>query len=157
MPIILRWLAPYFAKGLAIVGLLFAAWFYIGHVERSARADQKRQDEAAVKIATLKAEKAALDAARAKEAQSARNTSEANDKLLSDLSAHSGELDAYIMRLKANSRGTGGTCLPSTADAASIIDRADSAAVLESDLRACEVNTARLINAREWALKELTE
>jgi hypothetical protein len=47
--------------------------------------------------------------------------------------------------------------LPTTADAAGLIDRADQDAVLADDLARCTENTVRLANAKAWAEKELTQ
>jgi hypothetical protein len=143
-------------KGAAIVGLLFAAYLYIGHVERSARADQKRQDEAAVKQATLQAHLAQSELARAKEARSAANTRESNDALVTDMVAARRLLDAHLARLRdqADQGGPGAGDMPSTADAASLIDRADRVAVMAEDYRICTDNTVRLVNGQNYIIKE---
>ena len=146
-------------KGAAIVGLLIAAWLYLGHVERSARASQKAQDAAVVREATLQAELAATRLARLKEARSAANTKDANDALVTDMASAGRLLDAHIVRLRGQAaQGRAGEAgLPTTADAAGLIDRADQDAVLADDLARCTENTVRLANAKAWAEKELTE
>ena len=152
-----RWLAPLAVKGAAIAGLVFAAWLYLGHVERSAKREQKAADAAVVREATLQAELAATRLARLREARSAANTKDANDALVTDMASARRLLDAHLARLRGQAaQGRAGAVdMPSTADAAGIIVRADRDAVLADDLDRCTVAVTRLANAREWAIKEL--
>jgi hypothetical protein len=156
--LLLRWLAPYLMKGIAIAGALVGLWLYILHVEHAAKASQKAADAAVVREATLQANINALTAARAQEAAFAQGTKEANDKLLPELADSRSRLAVYLARLRgeASRGGTVATGLPATADAASLVDRADRDAVLASDLDRCTVAVTRLANAQAWAVKELT-
>lgn len=159
MPALRRWLAPFLLKGAAIAGLLFAAWLYIGHVERAAKRQQKAADQFVVDEARLRATAAALEQARQTEAMHARATREANDALFSELADARARLAVHLARLRdqGDQGGARPAGLPTTADAAGIVDRADRAAVLADDLRRCTDNTVRLINAQAWAEKELVK
>lgn len=150
---LLRWLAPFAMKGAAIAGVLLALWLYIGHVERSARASQKAIDGTAVREAQLQAKINAVEKARAVEAAYVQGTKDANDALLPAMDAANDSLARYLARLRpqADPGGAGRAGLPTTADAADIVDRADQAAVLADDLRICTENTVRLRNAQDWA------
>ncbi len=137
---------------LAVAGLLICAWLYIRHVDHSARAEQKAADTAAIEKVQLEARAADLAHAREVETAQANATKEANDAYAPRLAQYSASLAAYSARLrdKADQGGRLGAHLPSTADAANIIDRADQLSVLDDDLKRCTEAVTRLENARDW-------
>lgn len=149
---LLRWLAPYLMKGAAIAGVLFALWLYIGHVDRSARADQKRLDSGAIREAQLQAKVNAIEAKRATEAAYARGKTDADQKLLPALDAANAGLAGYLARLRprADQGGAGKADLPRLAYSADVLDGTDRQSILDADLRKCTAIAVRLKNSQEW-------
>lgn len=154
---LLRWLAPYIMKGLAIAGVLAALWFYIGHVERSAREDQKRLDAAAITAAGRRADLAASQDARRIEAAYAQGTKDANDALLPAMAAANDSLTGYLAELRRSLRAPGGARpgdLPGPADRSDIADGPDRLSILDADLKKCTAIAVRLGNAQDWWIRE---
>lgn len=144
-----------FWPALAIAGLLIAGWLYIGHVDRTARAEQKAADYAAVEKAEAAAKLAHTEAARAKEQGYAKGTKDANDALAPKLDGYRGQLADYVARLRdqAAQGATGGRSnLPGAPRGTNLADSADPLPLMD-DLERCNEAVARLENAQDWWLK----
>ncbi len=156
---ILRVVAPYIAKGLALVGVLLGLYLYIQHIDASARADQKALDAGAVRAATLQADLNASEVARKIEAAQAQATKEANDALQPQLAAANDRAADYVVRLRralTDKGSTGSTGLSQTASAAGLPGQTDRLALLDDDIHKCTAIVVRLQNAQGWAAKELS-
>lgn len=148
-PLLLR-----FWKPLAVVALILAlitgARLYIGHVDRTARAEQAAADEAAVKLAMAEAKAADTARARAVEAQQDKVTSDVSTDYQRQLVALRARYDGLLASSKAD-RGGGRTAdMPSFPDAASGLDVCASADGLFGLARDADENTIKLVALQAW-------
>lgn len=146
---------PLWFKILGPVALLIAviggAKLYIAHIDRTARAEQKAADEAAVKEARAQAKVNDLETTRKVEAARAQGTKEANDALLPQLESARAGLADYARRLRnqAAQGRSGGADLPGASDSPNVADGTDQVPLLD-DLDRCTEAVVRLKNVQDW-------
>lgn len=134
-----------------LIAVIGGAKLYIAHIDRTARAEQKAADEAAVKEARAQAKANDLENARKIEAARAQGTKEANDALLPQLESARAGLADYARRLRnqAAQGRSGGTDLPGTPDSPNLADGTDQVPLLD-DLDRCTEAVVRLKNVQDW-------
>ena len=151
-----RWKVPLGITGaLAFFGLALAANHYrhAYHAEKALR----KADRAAVALAQTEAAHLAQRALEAAEARYKDKANAADDKAALAVSAARAATADYAgrMRVKAPSCASSAAVAASQSDGARVPETvpADTlVAVSDADLQACGVNTATLLQAREWAL-----
>ncbi len=151
-----RWKVPLGIFGaLAFMGLALAAKHYrhAYHAEKALR----KADHAAYVMAQAEASriaKAALDHAEARYKEKARAADEKT--VLAVAAADAATADyARRMRIKTPACGTSAAVAEAKSGSARVPESLPTdtlVAVSDADLQACAVNTATLLQAREWAL-----
>jgi hypothetical protein len=140
---------------LAVFGLFAASWHYrhAYHDEKALRKADRAAYVAAQSEATLTAQRA-LEATEARYQEKANAADEKTALAVSAARAATADY-AGRMRVKAPSCASSAAVAASQSDGARVPETvpADTfVAVSDADLQACGVNTATLLQAREWAL-----
>lgn len=151
-----RWKVPLGIFGvLAFLGLALAAKHYrhAYHAEKALRAADKAAYTQAQAEATRLA-KAALDRAEARYQEKARA---ADKKTALAVAAADAATADYARRMRVKAPSCAASAAPSTAShygsrLSEVMSPDTYVAVSDADLQACAVNTAKLLQARKWAL-----
>ena len=143
----LKWCAERPAIAVAIASLVVASFFYLRADHFREKYENLRDEYALHKQADDDARRFAEAEKKRIETERKKITDEADKKLRIALADADSRLRAYARRHAAN--------MPSTSAVAEVDSGPDPEAIVITigDARICTVNTARLINAQQWAFE----